>query len=87
MVDCKAQPFGMIQKKQMVLQYEMDFIRKVRPYQSGEMVEKRVELVQELKKKMIRVAGLEEHVSLWIDDQIRGDWLIGKSDLINLSIG
>lgn len=63
-VDCKAQPYGMEQKRTMVLQHEMDFLRRVRPYQSPDMIEKRVDLVQRLKVKMLHVAGLGEHVSV-----------------------
>lgn len=61
-VDCKAQPYGMEQKRTMVLQHEMDFLRRLRPYQTPDMIEKRVELVHQLKLKMLRVAGLSEHV-------------------------
>ncbi|KAL3072620.1 hypothetical protein niasHS_017594 [Heterodera schachtii] len=75
-VDCKAQPFGMIQKRTMVLQHEMDFMRKVRPYQSGEMVQKRVEMVQKLKQKMLEVAGLDEHVQPVNDGTFQHDVLL-----------
>lgn len=61
-VDCKAQPYGMEQKRTMVLQHEMDFLRRVSPYKSPEMIEKRVDLVHQLKMKMLRVAGLGDYV-------------------------
>jgi hypothetical protein len=63
MVDCRAQPYGMEQKRTMVLQHEMDFLRHVSPYKSPAMIESRVDLVHQLKLKMLNVAGLGGHVS------------------------
>lgn len=75
-VDCKAQPYGMEQKRTMVLQHEMDFLRRVRPYQSPDMIEKRVDLVQRLKVKMLHVAGLGEHVTPVNDGTFEHDVLL-----------
>uniref|UniRef100_A0A183CDJ0 Metalloendopeptidase n=1 Tax=Globodera pallida TaxID=36090 RepID=A0A183CDJ0_GLOPA len=75
-VDCKAQPFGMMQKRTMVLQHEMDFMRKVRPYQSGDMIQKRVDLVQKLKQRLLEVAGLGEHVQPVNDGTFQHDVLL-----------
>lgn len=78
-LDCRAQPYGMEQKRTMVLQHEMDFLRRVKPYQSPEGVEKRVDLVHQLKLKMLKVAGLADHVSPVNDGTFEHDVLLTEA--------
>ncbi|KAL7074308.1 hypothetical protein ACQ4LE_006401 [Meloidogyne hapla] len=86
-VDCKSQPFGMEQKRNMVIQNEMDFARKQyssSSYLSPGIVTKRIDLVHELKLKMIKVAGLGEYVTPVNDGTFEHDVLLTESQAQNL---
>uniref|UniRef100_A0A914N1B2 Metalloendopeptidase n=1 Tax=Meloidogyne incognita TaxID=6306 RepID=A0A914N1B2_MELIC len=87
-VDCKSQPFGMEQKRNMVIQHEMDFARKQysssSSYLSPGLISKRIDLIHELKLKMIKVAGLGEYVTPVNDGTFEHDVLLTESQAQNL---
>ncbi|KAF7636481.1 Metalloendopeptidase [Meloidogyne graminicola] len=85
-IDCKSQPFGMEQKLNMVIQNEMDFARKQysSSYLSPELISKRVDLILQLKQKMLRVAGLGEYVTPVNDGTFEHDILLTENQALNL---